>query len=132
MARLLLFLLSLSERKVFLLILIVKAMIDTGKMILDFMNERRLSKTELGAMIGREGISILQYTRNKGIQTEILLNLCNATKHNFFQDIANELPKDYTVNKDIFAEKDALIMQLQEEVKVLKIQNEVLLRVKGS
>lgn len=105
--------------------------VDTGKMIKDFMTERRISQTELGGMIGRQGISILNYTRSKGIHTRILLSLSHATKHNFFQDIANELPGDYTMTKDIFAERDALIAQLQEENKVLKIQNELLMKIKG-
>lgn len=106
--------------------------IDTGKMIKDFMTERRISQTELGGMIGKQGISILNYTRTKDIHSRILLNLSHATKHNFFQDIANELPRDYTVKKNIFAERDALIAQLQEEIKVLKIQNELLMKIKGS
>jgi hypothetical protein len=106
-------------------------MIDTGKMLSDFMIARRLSKTEMGSFIGRSGLSVLHYTRNKGIQTGILAAFCEATKHNFFQDLADELPRDYTTTRDINEEKNALIAQLQEEVKVLKIQNEVLMRVKS-
>lgn len=105
--------------------------LDTGKMIKDFMAERKVSQSQLGGMIDRQGISVLNYTRGKTIQTGILLKISHALKHNFFQDIANELPSDYTVNKDIFAERDAVIAQLMEENKVLKIQNELLMKLKS-
>jgi hypothetical protein len=111
-------------------------MIDTGKMILDYITKNRMSKTELGEKINRNGLSILNYTRNKSIQTEILLNISNATKHNFFRDIADQLPNDYTItkpeDKTLINEKDELIAQLQEENKVFRIQNEILLRVRGN
>jgi hypothetical protein len=110
-------------------------MIDTGRMILDYLSNNRLSKTEFGNKIGRNGLSILNYTRNRSIQTSILLSITHATKHNFFRDIADQLPNDYTItkpeDKTLINEKDQLIAQLQEENKVLKIQNEILLRVKG-
>jgi hypothetical protein len=111
-------------------------MIDTGKMILDYISKNRMSKTELGEKINRNGLSILNYTRNKSIQTGILLSISNATKHNFFRDIADQLPNDYTItkpeDKTLINEKDQLIAQLQEENKVLRIQNEILLRVRGN
>jgi len=104
---------------------------DTGKMLLAFLAAKRISKTELGNRIGRSALSVLNYTRNKTVQTGILLKICHATRHNFFQDIANTLPTDYTVSEDKFSGKDLLIAQLQEENKVLKIQNDVLMKVRG-
>lgn len=69
--------------------------------------------------------------RNESIQTGILLDICYALKHNFFKDIANQLPDDFTTtnptDKSLISEKDQLIAQLQEENKVLKIQNDVLM-----
>ncbi|WP_293892166.1 hypothetical protein [Flavobacterium sp.] len=110
-------------------------MIDTGKMILDYITKNKMSKTELGNKIDRRGISITNYTRTKGIHTGILLNISHAVKHNFFRDIADQLPADYTYIKPedmtLHKEKDNLIAELQEENKVLKIQNEILLRIKG-
>jgi hypothetical protein len=110
-------------------------MIDTGKMIFDYITKNRMSKTELGSMIDRKGISITNYTRSKSIQTSILLSISHATKHNFFRDIADQLPQEYArvqvEDKTLLNEKDNLIAQLQEENKVLKIQNEILLRIKG-
>jgi DNA-binding Xre family transcriptional regulator len=109
--------------------------IDTGKIIGDYIQKNKISKTELGREIDRKGISILNYTRNISIQTGILLEICFAVKHNFFSDIASRLPDDFTKSdpKDqgIIFEKDTLIAQLQEENKVLKIQNELLMKIKS-
>src|SRR6476661_5839091 len=113
----------------------ITAMIHIGKMILDYLNKNRMSKTELGGRIDRRGISITNYSRSESIQTGILLKLSHATKHNFFTDIADQLPADYSYikpeDKTALNEKENLIAQLQEENKVLKIQNEILLRIKG-
>lgn len=110
-------------------------MIDTGKMLLDYITAKKLLKIELGKMIGRNGLSVLQYTRRQSMQTQMLLKICHATKHNFFRDIADQLPDDYTITKPVdnsqSIEKDEIIAQLQEENKVLKIQNDVLMKVRG-
>lgn len=110
-------------------------MIHTGRMLLDYMAKHRISKTELGKKIDRKGISILNYTRTHSVQISILLAISHAVKHNFFRDIADQLPREYTTaqpeDKTVLNEKDALIAQLQEENKVLSIQNEILLRIKG-
>ena len=109
--------------------------IDTGKLIDDFITKKRIFKSNLGRDINRNGLSILAYTRNSSIQTGILIDLCHALKHNFFRDIADQLPDDFTRtkldDKTLVNEKDQLIAQLQEENKVLTIQNEILLRVKS-
>lgn len=107
--------------------------IDTGKLIEDFITKKRIFKSNLGRDINRNGLSILAYTRNSSIQTGILIDICHALKHNFFRDIADQLPEDFTINKlgSVISEKDQIIAQLQEENKVLLIQNEILLRIKG-
>src|SRR6187401_126937 len=99
--------------------------IDTGKLLRDFIGKNRITKSNLGRDIGRNGLSIFQYTQNSSIQTGILIDICHATKHNFFQDIANEMPREFTVIKELNPEKDLLIAQLQQEINVLKIQNEL-------
>lgn len=110
-------------------------MINTGEMLLRFITKNHIPKGELGAKIGRNSLSILNYTRNDSIQTKLLVKICHATKHNFFRDIADQLPEDYTFYKPVdrseLIEKEQLIAQLQEENKVLRIQNELLMKIKG-
>ncbi len=111
--------------------------IDTGKMLERFLIKNRIVRSYLGRAINRTGVSIYRYTNNSTIQTGILLDICHALKHNFFYDIANQLPKDFTISKQNNVENgtfdinlQTLYEQLQEENKVLKIQNDLLMKIK--
>ncbi|MBC7525538.1 MAG: hypothetical protein H7239_14015 [Flavobacterium sp.] len=108
--------------------------INTGALLEGYVYKNRIFKSVLGVAINRNGLAVLQYMRNESIQTGILLDICYALKHNFFKDIANQLPDDFTItnptDKSLISEKDQLIAQLQEENKVLKIQNDVLMMMK--
>ncbi|CAM3916135.1 MULTISPECIES: hypothetical protein [Flavobacterium] len=109
--------------------------INTGKILADYIQSYKINKTELGNAINRRGISILNYTRNSSIQTGILIEICYALKHNFFKEIADQLPEDFTTknkkDKSLVSEKDQLIAQLLEENKVLKIQNDLLMKLRS-
>ncbi|WP_445709881.1 hypothetical protein [Flavobacterium sp.] len=101
--------------------------IDTGTLLSDFISKNKINKSELGKTINRDGVSILKYTQNGSIQTGILIELCYALKHNFFQDIANQLPDNFSAKTHKKEEIDAL----KEEIKVLKIENELLMKLKS-
>ncbi|MCF6131767.1 hypothetical protein [Flavobacterium wongokense] len=107
--------------------------IHTGGMLNRWLTEKHISNPELGKLIGRIPLSVKQYRQKATLQTAVLAEICHATQHNFFSDMADKLPAHFTKNQPntdkILAEKDALIAQLQEENKVLKIRNEVLLEV---
>lgn len=108
--------------------------INTGTLLMTFLQKKRIFKSGLGTAINRNGRSVNEYLKNESIQTGILIEICYALKHNFFRDIANELPEDFTItnpaDQSLISEKDQLIVQLQEENKVLKIQNDILMQMK--
>lgn len=108
--------------------------INTGALIQAHIHKNKITKSDLGAAIGRNGLAILQYIRNESIQTGILVRHLLCFLANFFKDIASKLPDDFTTtnptDKSLMSEKDQLIAQLQEENKVLKIQNELLMLIK--
>ena len=101
--------------------------IDTGKLLSDFLSKNKINKAQVARKIYRNGVSVLKYTQNESIQTGILIELCYALNHNFFQDIANQLPNTFTGNEH----KDKELEALKEEIKVLKIQNEVLMKIRS-
>lgn len=109
--------------------------IDTGKLLRGFVAKKKITNTDLGRDINRNANSIYKYKENISIQTGILIDICHATKHNFFQDIAHMLPEDFTITKPadntLLTEKDQLIAQLQEENKMLKMENGILLKLRG-
>lgn len=109
--------------------------IGTGSIILRKIREKRLSFKVVGEAINRNGLSVYKYTQSQSLQTAVLIDFCYALKHNFFSDIADHLPIEFTKNQPktdkVNADKDALIAQLQEENKVLRIQNEVLMKIRS-
>ena len=107
--------------------------IHTGVLLTKVIKEKNISNQELGKLIGRIPLSVKQYKQKGTLQTAVLAEICHALQHNFFSDMADMLPQHFTRNQPntdkIIQEKDALIAQLQEENKVLKIRNEVLLEI---
>ncbi|MGV9002420.1 hypothetical protein [Flavobacterium sp.] len=106
--------------------------IDTGRMIQMHLNMHRISKTSLGRKINRTGISVLRYTQNWSIQTGILLDISHALKHNFFQDMADQLPKDFTVfnlplEKSQLTAWEKETADLKERIKILEAEKAILL-----
>src|SRR5690242_14649918 len=104
--------------------------IDTGNILNAFLVKHKIPKSFLGDKIGRNGLGVLAFVRNSSIQTGILIEICHALKHNFFRDIADRLPEDFTKTelKDgrLITEKDQIIALLEEENKVLSIQNDLM------
>jgi hypothetical protein len=107
--------------------------IHTGVLITKIVKEKHISDPELGKRIGRIPLSVKQYRQKGTLQTAVLAEICHALQHNFFSDMADRLPQHFTKNQPntdaISKEKDTLIAQLQEENKVLKIQNDILLEI---
>ena len=70
--------------------------IDTGKLIERVQLQQNRTYREIEKAINRQPTSMYQYIRNSSIQTGILIDLCYAMKYNFFQEIANKLPNEFT------------------------------------
>jgi hypothetical protein len=111
--------------------------IDTGKLIERVQLQQNRTYREIEKAINRPPTSMYQYIRNSSIQTGILIDLCYAMKYNFFQEIANQLPNEFTkTDKDAeekLAQKTALenrIAELEEENKILKVQVDLLMKIK--
>jgi len=105
--------------------------ISTGSLLNNYFVKNRINKAELCRDLNRNGMAVTNFLKNNTIQTTALIDICYALKHNFFQDMANLLPKDFSVDKTLNASNENSINQILEENRVLKIQNEVLMRVRG-
>lgn len=105
--------------------------IHIGKLLEVYVKKYFVKKKELAHDIDRSTQSITKYLQNDSIQTSILIDICYALEYNFFQDMANNLPREFTKTQEINIEEQEMIQQLQEENKVLKIQNELLMKLKG-
>jgi len=110
--------------------------INIGKMLTQYMMKNKLTKSELALLINKHRVTVMKYTENESMQTNTLIDISYALKHNFLQDVANGLPIDFTSNKPIDPERVAqeeaqntLIAQLKEENNTLRIQNELLMKL---
>ncbi|MES2545264.1 MAG: hypothetical protein V4548_10290 [Bacteroidota bacterium] len=63
------------------------------------------------------------------MSTTILLSLCHALKHNFFQDIAALLPASYTTDVAVDTTIAEEITALKLEITILKAEKAVLIQV---
>ena len=50
-------------------------------------------------------------------------------KHNFFMDIAQQLPTDFATTQDVFAAKNDEIALLKEALKKITIERDLLLQL---
>lgn len=108
-----------------------KKNINTGNLLHNYIVRNRIIKDQLGRDINRNGKGVGKFIQNASIQTGILIDICYALNHNFFQDIANQLPKEFTVDKTLDANNQNSILRILEENKILKIQNELLMKMKS-
>ena len=105
--------------------------IHIGQLLVSYFKEHRTHKAALARMLNVKPTGILRYQKRDSLQTNILLNISHALKHNFFMDIAQELPIEYSTNKPLFAEKDLEIEALKKEVEILKREKELLMQLMG-
>ncbi len=106
-------------------------MIHIGTLIHDFLEQRRTRRVVLARLLNIGIASLLEIEKKQTIQTDRLLDLCRHLNHNFFMDIAMQLPATYTTNKDIFAEKNQEIDRLKKEIEQLQIEKDLLLQLKS-
>lgn len=104
--------------------------INTGRLIKSITLKKRTTMADLGKAIDRDASTVASYMKHSSIQTDILLDLCHALHYNFFRDMAAQLPQGFThsvpENNDPLIQKDQQIAQLQEEIKTLTIENNLM------
>ena len=103
--------------------------IDFGQLLSFYMESRFIRGEQLAHLLGKTGQTISKYKNTAIMRSDTIAEISNALKHNFFQDMANLLSSDYTVNTALNSENQQYINQLEEENKMLKIQNELLIRL---
>ncbi len=105
-------------------------MIHTGEMLHRYLEDKRIRRAALARQMKIQLKSLMEYEKKQSIKTHRLFELSTLLKHNFFMDIAAQLPKEYT-SIDIFAEKNKEIEQLKKEVEKLTIERDILLKIKS-
>ena len=102
---------------------------NTGELLKTYFKQKRIRKAALARLLNRSSNTLVTFVKNETIQTAVLWEISNALKHNFFMDIAVQLPATYSVNVPPDTSKDERISQLEQEVALLKAEKQVLIEV---
>jgi hypothetical protein len=105
--------------------------IDFGELLSFYMESRFIRGEQLSRLLGKTGQTISKYKNTAIMRSDTIAEISYALKHNFFQDMANHLPGEFTVNTTLNSDNQRYVNQLEEENKMLKIQNELLIRLNG-
>ncbi len=101
-----------------------------GKMLHTHIKKHRLFRSVLARILGRDYSTVHKYEKKETLQCKLLWELSLAIKHNFFADLAAQLPPDFTsYAPDTTLPLQERIAALEEENKVLKTKVETLMAV---
>jgi hypothetical protein len=101
-----------------------QAMPSLGKMIALHLRKHRINASKLSTTTLQRHVSALaKFKKRPSFQAAILWELSHALHHNFFMDLAMQLPQDYAQDPHHFADK---IEALQLEIHNLRIENALL------
>ena len=101
---------------------------SVGNLLANYIEKNRIYKSSLARKMNRSDSTILQFTKQQSVQSSILWEISHALKHNFFADLAAQLPADYTTDAPQDTIKDETIAQLKRRIEILEAQVEVLRR----
>lgn len=100
-----------------------------GHLFKSYIKSRKISKAALARNIKRDDSTILYYQKHASVQIAIVWQLSHALKHNFFADIAAQLPSNYTTDTSTDNSQDERIAQLEKELELTKAKYEALAEV---
>jgi arginine/lysine/ornithine decarboxylase len=106
-------------------------MIHIGKLLNSYLEKKRISRAALARKMDINLINLMKMEKKEHLNTSRLLEISTILQHNFFMDIAQALPTNFTNNQDIFEEKNLEIEKLKKEIEKLTIERDVLLRING-
>ena len=104
---------------------------NIGSMLRTYYKKHKINRAALARKLNLHRVTVAKYDARSSLQVRILWNVAVALEHNFFADIAAQLPQTYTTNIPEDTTQAHRIAQLEEENKILTGQLELLKRVMG-
>lgn len=102
---------------------------EMGALLLTYLKTNRTRRSVLARMLGISPQAMVKYPKKTSLQTETVWKLSLILKHNFFQDMADLLPKNFTTYAVVDNSLKDRIAQLEQQNALLTAQLEVLERV---
>ena len=104
---------------------------NIGSMLRTHYNNRKINRATLARKLNLHRVTVAKYDARTSLQVRILWDVAVALQHNFFADIAAQLPQTYTTNIPEDTTQTQRIAHLEEENKILAGQLELLKGVMG-
>lgn len=102
---------------------------NLGNMLLTFYENRRVNIAGLARVMNLSRTTVWKYHQRQSLQVKILWGVCIGLRHNFFADIAAQLPEDFTSNVPANTNAQDRIALLEAENRELKMQLDLLKEV---
>ena len=103
---------------------------NVGEMLKNHIRKNRLHRGVLARIMGKSYNTVYAYQRSQSMSTNVLWKLSTALKHNFFMDLAAQLPPEFsTYAPDPTQPHLQRIAALEEEIKMLNAKVETLKEV---
>jgi len=100
-----------------------------GHLFKSYIKLKKISKAALARKINRDDSTILHYQKQASIQISIVWQLSQALKHNFFADMAAQLPDSFSTSVPADTTKDERIAELEEQLKLTQAKYDALVEV---
>lgn len=94
--------------------------IHIGKIISDYLEEKRISRPTFARMIGKHPDGIFRLFLRQHLHTTLLLKISQQLNHNFFQYYVTDIQQE---NRQL-TENKKLITDLQQQTSQLQKENE--------
>ncbi len=105
--------------------------IHTGQLLKTYFKTRRIHKSALARKLNRNFSNLVNYQNNSTIQVAILWEISHALKHNFFEDIACQLPAEFSTDAPIHTHLEEQITTLKTDLQMMTAERDVLLKALG-
>ena len=100
--------------------------IHVGKVISQRMSAQGLSKNKLAKILGVTPPSISLMVNSASVQTDRLIAVSETLKHNFFEEIARQIPVGSSVGKQIEELENPQVTKLQGKLTDIEMEHRFL------
>ncbi|MAL61187.1 MAG: hypothetical protein CMC14_14195 [Flavobacteriaceae bacterium] len=101
-----------------------------GKLFRDYVEENRIYQSVLAKILGKTQSVLLRYRFRKSLQCYLLWELSVGLKHNFFMDVASQLPDTYSTSApDVTLPYKERIAALEKELETVTRERDLLKEV---
>jgi len=111
--------------------MIENSTMDAGNLIVAHIKTHKTSRAALSRKLEINDTTLYRMLKQTKLNTHQVEAFSHALKHDFFMDFSNLLPANYHKNITTTNDLETKITTLQEELKLVKAERDVLLKVLG-